>query len=1366
MRFEDGRITEHLNLRSNISSTNTVSDDIAGKRRDYLPATDVKWSTGNFKNFIATAANHGRIALYDVSRAEVERAWLHEHTGPVHRLAFDPHIGYLLLSGSHDGSVKMWDLRALTRASQTMRSFGGFLSKKAGVRDVKWCPTTATDALEFALCTDTGVIQKWDLRKPNQPLLSINAHGKSCLAIDWHPDGKHLVSGGLDKLVKVWDFHSDKGNQKAKFELNAPQGIRNIEWRPPCWSSEFAGTGLWQCTQFATSYHQDDPRVHIWDLRRPHLPFRELERYKNAATDLLWASKDLIWTVGDEGWFTQTDVNFAPLLHHSVAPGAIEWFVDGQYIAFSEKIGLRRSSGFEDPAVGFLSVPHEKLSSGEEIAVSGSFSDDEGPFEGLLPNAFKRRQSRATSTKSGKSQNNTPPAPNEFPAVLSLEKAVPQDFFDNKQIGMVGKVTGLNTDPEVASFLAESYARPSSEAERKADPGLILEKLEDAFNLNADVCDEASMHRTAQSWRVLSSVIVPELRDWAEKNRALRLERVAKQKAAQMLHEEQESLRRTTLAELSPRGSVERKALDERQEKWKGNLFKGVVGGERSSAVHDLESTSNVTTPMARPLPDSPISDIDFPGNRYQNLDKTLERLPQLPPSLLASHNTAAAASRALRENAGSLLSRQLSPSSTSDSSNSPSRSNHRRAESSQSFRSLQNLSPSANHPSIKPQALLSSPLALRPTVRVPSSQRQEDRRAALRDYQKQARPLLTFDDASSSPILSTSTQQPTSGEGLSQASSEQQPFPLFSTSDSSYDSPDDGRPSADVPHGGRTDESPPARFDRLPDSSEQAPSAGRQDWTAGRQAGTAGRQDGTEADADEQTSTELYSGARNHQSIHGTTSRERGATRREHTTKEDESVPADVDRGYSHGFRFGMDGMAESRERLNTKGSDDEPNAWEDWDDKDYAEYSKKQERYASSISSSPHEPFQFDQEGLVSRREIPQPREYHVNPFIRDESVTAASPEVGNSMDLALDNMEDISSTDFIFHDFRPIDLTTYKPPTPFAWSALPLITQSIAFDLDTGPTYAQFSAHLLAHVHPYFFHQHYRSKPSPEILAEATDYGVADRLMNPSLNARIFEQIFTEHDRYLKRMGMFVQMAELRKFCAEFDYSGVYSEDAEAIEAGLASATPHILSITCADCRAPLQDGDVTCKRCKAVRSVCPICSSLTYDPGGSRAAEESEAQGIEVRQYDRGLWAFCQGCGHSAHVGCLEDWLAHPFSEGECPTSNCGHDCGPGNARAARLAAMLEEKEDSEKTVKPAKPPAANDRWKVTSSAAVERARKSLRGINDRGTQSGDESGRIRSSFGSRSGSGLPSQGQRKSVRLVTPKEEKERSLARE
>jgi HAMP domain-containing protein len=32
-------------------------------------------------------------------------------------------------------------------------------------------------------------------------------------------------------------------------------------------------------SQVVTSYDKEDPRVHLWDLRRPHIPFREFDRY-------------------------------------------------------------------------------------------------------------------------------------------------------------------------------------------------------------------------------------------------------------------------------------------------------------------------------------------------------------------------------------------------------------------------------------------------------------------------------------------------------------------------------------------------------------------------------------------------------------------------------------------------------------------------------------------------------------------------------------------------------------------------------------------------------------------------------------------------------------------------------------------------------------------------------------------------------------------------------------------------------------------------------------------------------------------------------------------------------------------------------
>ena len=37
--------------------------------------------------------------------------------------------------------------------------------------------------------------------------------------------------------------------------------------------------------------------------------------------------------------------------------------------------------------------------------------------------------------------------------------------------------------------------------------------------------------------------------------------------------------------------------------------------------------------------------------------------------------------------------------------------------------------------------------------------------------------------------------------------------------------------------------------------------------------------------------------------------------------------------------------------------------------------------------------------------------------------------------------------------------------------------------------------------------------------------------------------------------------------------------------------------------------------------------------------------------------RGLYVWCQGCGHGGHVECMRGWFAHEI---ECP-AGCGHRC---------------------------------------------------------------------------------------------------------
>src|SRR5271155_1286440 len=652
VRIEDRKVTEEFNLRSAISSfasahSSANTESRAAKRRDFLPAIDVKWSHGSYSTIIATAANYGRIALYDLRRPEVENAWLHEHTRSVHKLAFNPHQGYYLLSGSHDGSCRAWDLRTLAgeRAAMTTKSFRQFQGRTEAVRDVRWSPT---DAVDFVMGTDSGTVMLWDMRNASAPKLRLNGHEKPCSSIDWHPDGKHVVSAGLDKSIKVFNVHRDDRRQKPAFHIRASQAVMNVRWRPACWSSESQRIGHWQSTQLVTTYGQD-PRIHVWDLRRPYIPFRELDSYNNPATDILWASKDLLWTVGNEGMFTQTDVTFAPRVHQEIAPCSMDWFPNGEYSVFAEERGIRRASELEDPAAGFLNVRHEKLSSGEVAAITPNISDDEGDHDGFFSNSFRRRQSKGASSRSIKSRTNSPPYKDDLPMVLPLDKAVfeKKGLFSNRQVGFIGEMEGAAMEPAVVQYLAERYARAPTKAEWKQDPGMILERLQDAFRINADVSDYVAMYRLGQSWRILSAVLIPELRDWADHNRQNRLTK-AKEAARMKLHSTKQNAVYTS-QNTHPDEKVE-KRLSGPTRSDPLTAANGASALRSLRLVNDPDSTSNVTTPLARPLSDSIHSNSRYSTFKHLDLDEEFDAIPELPPSVISSPSTAAAASQALRD--------------------------------------------------------------------------------------------------------------------------------------------------------------------------------------------------------------------------------------------------------------------------------------------------------------------------------------------------------------------------------------------------------------------------------------------------------------------------------------------------------------------------------------------------------------------------------------------------------------------------------------------------------------------------------------------------------------------------------------------
>ncbi|KAL8680107.1 MAG: hypothetical protein Q9186_003691 [Xanthomendoza sp. 1 TL-2023] len=586
----DSACTEDFNLRSSIlayvAAHNNSGATISAKHKDQLAATDVKWSHGNYDTTVATAATSGQIVIYDINRAGVELARLHEHSRQVHRIAFNPFQGALMLSGSQDSTIRLWDLRTLERDGSvlTCRSTHKYPGNSEGIRDLRWSPT---EGMEFAVGTDNGVVQRWDFQRPNVPLLKINAHEKTCYSIDWHPDGKHLASGGADKNVKVWDFSSTDRRMKPCWQLRTPKAVHNLRWRPPHWTAEEGAPGRWDSTQLAASYDNQDPRTHIWDLRRPSVPAREINRYNTAPTALLWHSESLLWSVGIAGMFTQTDINFARKVSDKQTSNTIATAPDGSLALFLDERFKGKGHAAE---LGYRFDRRHKRAGSTGEKLSTSYSAAEGSFEepSLLSSSFRSRRRKVPSTRSSRSLASTPPSAGNGGPILYLNEALHQEYlYRPAQAAACGRVRGI-FEADAFIFLAYQYQTriPLSSGPKKT----ILESISETMIHNAASAAYVAQHRLAQSWRILALALQQELSTRANRNRTLRsqsLKRLSTNMEGAQSNSKSDSMNMNVIGDCH--------IFNESQSEPPNILRK-------LPTTVSLDGGSNMTTPLARPV--------------------------------------------------------------------------------------------------------------------------------------------------------------------------------------------------------------------------------------------------------------------------------------------------------------------------------------------------------------------------------------------------------------------------------------------------------------------------------------------------------------------------------------------------------------------------------------------------------------------------------------------------------------------------------------------------------------------------------------------------------------------------------------------
>ncbi|TFK37938.1 hypothetical protein BDQ12DRAFT_713152 [Crucibulum laeve] len=262
-------------------------------------STDIAWGSGLFSNKILTSARNGELIMWDLHQSgttKYERR-IKDHTRAINQVSVSKIVQHYCITGSADGDLRAWILLDKTSIEHNLQSLcsikivlSGIICSRifqtpaydlrdltksvarvhhpTGVRSVVFSPSFS-QPVHAMVGLDNGTIFRWDLRmaRARPDRISV-AHTASVMSLDWctslrastlssgtaipnsgigfgggFPGGGEnsggvgwLVSGGLDRCVKVWDLSSAAAvahmPQKPMYTLHTSFPVRKVLWRP------------------------------------------------------------------------------------------------------------------------------------------------------------------------------------------------------------------------------------------------------------------------------------------------------------------------------------------------------------------------------------------------------------------------------------------------------------------------------------------------------------------------------------------------------------------------------------------------------------------------------------------------------------------------------------------------------------------------------------------------------------------------------------------------------------------------------------------------------------------------------------------------------------------------------------------------------------------------------------------------------------------------------------------------------------------------------------------------------------------------------------------------------------------------------
>lgn len=107
----------------------------------------------------------------------------------------DPTSDKLFATGSHDKTIKLWDVTKPQKAQNTLTG------NKEGV----WCLNYSHDGKRLLSASSDGLCKVWDV-KTGKCAAELKAHeGAKAYYASWNADSNYIATCGSDRLICLYD---------------------------------------------------------------------------------------------------------------------------------------------------------------------------------------------------------------------------------------------------------------------------------------------------------------------------------------------------------------------------------------------------------------------------------------------------------------------------------------------------------------------------------------------------------------------------------------------------------------------------------------------------------------------------------------------------------------------------------------------------------------------------------------------------------------------------------------------------------------------------------------------------------------------------------------------------------------------------------------------------------------------------------------------------------------------------------------------------------------------------------------------------------------------------------------------------------